>query len=106
MVRRPPRSTRTDTLFPYTTLFRSAAVLETGGVDVGKIVLHHRHARLLRIESGLGNPECLIHDTGLRRNSVCAGTSAGSGPATMCRNFAAGMRMPRYTRHVRVAHSA
>src|SRR3546814_4766299 len=30
MIRRPPRSTRTDTLFPYTTLFRSAA-------------FHHRH---------------------------------------------------------------
>src|SRR3546814_8046832 len=28
MIRRPPRSTRTDTLFPYTTLFRS-----TGGAD-------------------------------------------------------------------------
>src|SRR3546814_3690610 len=27
MIRRPPRSTRTDTLFPYTTLFRSAASL-------------------------------------------------------------------------------
>src|SRR3546814_6641166 len=27
MIRRPPRSTRTDTLFPYTTLFRSADVL-------------------------------------------------------------------------------
>src|SRR3546814_19434521 len=27
MIRRPPRSTRTDTLFPYTTLFRSAARL-------------------------------------------------------------------------------
>src|SRR3546814_20051071 len=26
MLRRPPRSTRTDTLFPYTTLFRSAAM--------------------------------------------------------------------------------
>src|SRR3546814_6183778 len=26
MIRRPPRSTRTDTLFPYTTLFRSADV--------------------------------------------------------------------------------
>src|SRR3546814_3912545 len=26
MVRRPPRSTRTDTLFPYTTLFRSAVI--------------------------------------------------------------------------------
>src|SRR3546814_2834200 len=35
MIRRPPRSTRTDTLFPYTTLFRSR-VFETGG---GEIVL-------------------------------------------------------------------
>src|SRR3546814_4105388 len=35
MIRRPPRSTRTDTLFPYTTLFRSAldtlALIERGG---------------------------------------------------------------------------
>src|SRR3546814_8758668 len=29
MIRRPPRSTRTDTLFPYTTLFRSIEI-ETG----------------------------------------------------------------------------
>src|SRR3546814_13645641 len=28
MIRRPPRSTRTDTLFPYTTLFRSTARIE------------------------------------------------------------------------------
>src|SRR3546814_12570963 len=28
MIRRPPRSTRTDTLFPYTTLFRSARFWE------------------------------------------------------------------------------
>src|SRR3546814_12705352 len=27
MIRRPPRSTRTDTLFPYTTLFRSPALV-------------------------------------------------------------------------------
>src|SRR3546814_2141786 len=40
MIRRPPRSTRTDTLFPYTTLFRSVrrrggvgAVLGAGGAD-------------------------------------------------------------------------
>src|SRR3546814_6549079 len=32
MIRRPPRSTRTDTLFPYTTLFRSLAVLQDGGL--------------------------------------------------------------------------
>src|SRR3546814_13362885 len=29
MIRRPPRSTRTDTLFPYTTLFRSRIALAT-----------------------------------------------------------------------------
>src|SRR3546814_4629155 len=31
MIRRPPRSTRTDTLFPYTTLFRSPIVGEWDG---------------------------------------------------------------------------
>src|SRR3546814_14217893 len=31
MLRRPPRSTRTDTLFPYTTLFRSEATGAVGG---------------------------------------------------------------------------
>src|SRR3546814_3820241 len=30
MIRRPPRSTRTDTLFPYTTLFRSVPVGDRG----------------------------------------------------------------------------
>src|SRR3546814_16347199 len=30
MIRRPPRSTRTDTLFPYTTLFRSHDRIEGG----------------------------------------------------------------------------
>src|SRR3546814_19944390 len=30
MIRRPPRSTRTDTLFPYTTLFRSARIAVLG----------------------------------------------------------------------------
>src|SRR3546814_6655744 len=35
MIRRPPRSTRTDTLFPYTTLFRSFAADRTRArVDV------------------------------------------------------------------------
>src|SRR3546814_11047602 len=45
MIRRPPRSTRTDTLFPYTTLFRSGKF----GVEIvfwGEIVqdLSRRHA--------------------------------------------------------------
>src|SRR3546814_6558864 len=33
MIRRPPRSTRTDTLFPYTTLFRSVTLYRQGGVN-------------------------------------------------------------------------
>src|SRR3546814_11034650 len=34
MIRRPPRSTRTDTLFPYTTLFRSEVAVLAGGGEV------------------------------------------------------------------------
>src|SRR3546814_11332215 len=34
MIRRPPRSTRTDTLFPYTTLFRSVAAPAAGDADL------------------------------------------------------------------------
>src|SRR3546814_476378 len=34
MIRRPPRSTRTDTLFPYTTLFRSSAAVGLGVEDL------------------------------------------------------------------------
>src|SRR3546814_8690118 len=57
MIRRPPRSTRTDTLFPYTTLVRSAEqiVLETiadddraGGVPV------YEHAGIHGVETGAG----------------------------------------------------
>src|SRR3546814_9856310 len=36
MIRRPPRSTRTDTLFPYTTLFRSSSAR-------GEICVHSRN---------------------------------------------------------------
>src|SRR3546814_21161844 len=36
MIRPPPRSTRTDTLFPYTTLFRSGGSLEPPGSFLDK----------------------------------------------------------------------
>src|SRR3546814_18437548 len=53
MIRRPPRSTRTDTLFPYTTLFRSGVVL---GDDLlaGDVehLLHHVHLAPDAIEEG------------------------------------------------------
>src|SRR3546814_9612516 len=35
MIRRPPRSTRTDTLFPYTTLFRSPAIGDANPLRIG-----------------------------------------------------------------------
>src|SRR3546814_12039188 len=40
MIRRPPISTRTDTLFPYTTLFRSVAVLAqtVDGLDLPAVL--------------------------------------------------------------------
>src|SRR3546814_3136417 len=38
MIRRPPRSTRTDTLFPYTTLFRSPGV---GSSPLNRAVTHN-----------------------------------------------------------------
>src|SRR3546814_3310113 len=42
MIRRPPRSTRTDTLFPYTTLFRSLSRRRRHGAHRDR---RHRRAR-------------------------------------------------------------
>src|SRR3546814_2056167 len=51
MIRRPPRSTRTDTLFPYTTLFRSGVEqrqarypLGRAGHDFQRHIAAHREA--------------------------------------------------------------
>src|SRR3546814_15415603 len=50
MIRRPPRSTRTDTLFPYTTLFRARAAhladRDAQRFDVGDIALHEARPRV------------------------------------------------------------
>src|SRR3546814_20889967 len=45
MIRRPPRATRTDTLFPYTTLFRSPKRLDRA----------HRQFEFRAQDAGLGN---------------------------------------------------
>src|SRR3546814_2605777 len=51
MIRRPPTSTRTDTLFPYTTLFRSIANQVRRhvpiGIDRGEAHQTRQHRRLL-----------------------------------------------------------
>src|SRR3546814_18796317 len=45
MRRRPPRSTRTDTLFPYTTLFRSQFRAEIPGVEIVVFSRNADHTR-------------------------------------------------------------
>src|SRR3546814_4429803 len=82
MIRRPPRSTRTDTLFPYTTLFRSDIpeqgfphVAELDGDGVDDVVLYAPGGAPDRIYRGLidrtmaalplavdGNHEVLVGD--------------------------------------------
>src|SRR3546814_16172994 len=59
MIRRPPRSTRTDTLFPYTTLFRSAVVERDllGAGDLEALPLFdraHERARVVQAAVGAG----------------------------------------------------
>src|SRR3546814_13411053 len=60
MIRRPPRSTRTDTLVPYTTLFRSidADPLRAVIDGVGRRVAVYDHPRVAaaRGEEGFANP--------------------------------------------------
>src|SRR3546814_10220436 len=52
MIRRPPRSTRTDTLFPYTTLFRSIFLDRRGDRSDGEVaILDHRFDAVRQGES-------------------------------------------------------
>src|SRR3546814_4181087 len=52
ILRRPPRSTRTDTLFPYTTLFRSAAAKADYPIAEGRV--DHRHCRVVKAAKHAG----------------------------------------------------
>src|SRR3546814_848062 len=52
MIRRPPRSTRTDTLFPYTTLFRSRRIPAKSTSSATGIISHFR-SPLLRMAVSL-----------------------------------------------------
>src|SRR3546814_4781179 len=72
MIRRPPRSTRTDTLFPYTTLFRSLRTGREGGhrpshpaCERGRVLqrlcqcaAHSEHRRYLHRQHQRVDPEC------------------------------------------------
>src|SRR3546814_2870682 len=48
MIRRPPRSTRTDTLFPYTTLFRSQHSPQRFSRSPQQLIADHEHGDVFR----------------------------------------------------------
>src|SRR3546814_11765069 len=60
MLRRPPRSTRTDTLFPYTALFRSKKVLVSApasGADI-TVVYGINHDQMKKSHTVVSNASC------------------------------------------------
>src|SRR3546814_19946387 len=80
MIRRPPRSTRTDTLFPYTTLFRSEISGAADGHQIGGAVLADgidRHGAALGLADH-GEQALLQHHAG---ELVPAGGGGGAGRA-------------------------
>src|SRR3546814_4190607 len=66
MIRRPPRSTRTDTLFPYTTLFRSAGKTIHGAPVVATLADVEPPAEIVDIfrnseDAGAAVDEAIVH---------------------------------------------
>src|SRR3546814_14647464 len=59
MIRRPPRSTLTDTLFPYTTLFRSVMIIETTEDDYAAMLRGAGPRGLLWLDPPVAPPEIL-----------------------------------------------
>src|SRR3546814_7231113 len=107
MIRRPPRSTRTDTLFPYTTLFRSKAATRAAGDFLALAAGARRHHHFWRAlqnrhpvrldegvqhEGGAGFPlapaaVAAVHDERRRRHAVAdfaAVAAAFDGIARLC----------------------
>src|SRR3546814_611358 len=83
MIRRPPRSTRTDTLFPYTTLFRSPLfvrhltpkeIAEADAVPLGDL----RDPQTLEERTAEGKKEWLI-TMGVCTHLGCVPLGAGEG---------------------------
>src|SRR3546814_20172946 len=92
MIRRPPRSTRTDTLFPYTTLFRSRQRLAPHQRLAADALLQHRVAdRVQRAEAQvlqLGLDQ--VHAQALRDRRVDLQRLAGDALARLRRLRAQG----------------
>src|SRR3546814_1536819 len=71
MIRRPPRSTRTDTLFPYTTLFRSARPSKTLALKADKSI-HARFSAGVPTVTNSGLELSVQVDPAFSTNKECA----------------------------------
>src|SRR3546814_14696397 len=75
MIRRPPRATRTDTLFPYTTLFRSRMAEQYGVPVLGALPLDIR----IREQADGGTPSVAAQpdsDLALRYREIARNAAA------------------------------
>src|SRR3546814_2036508 len=85
MIRRPPRSTRTDTLFPYTTLFRSIHERRFSGL-VEMLAGDHRVIPIEYFPARIGSwISCLVMAEGGNpiARSPCGQSNGGSGEAKL-----------------------
>src|SRR3546814_18329529 len=72
MIRRPPRSTRTDTLFPYTTLFRSDRLRPVGDVGAALGPLRAAGHAWVEVQAAVATLIGLRQDGAVRRPPVPA----------------------------------
>src|SRR3546814_12186199 len=69
-IRRPPRSTRTDTLFPYTTLFRSIGV--AAGRETIEVKRVHLGLHLRQAAERIAQHQRELHPPAVERDAVKA----------------------------------
>src|SRR3546814_15817373 len=89
MIRRPPRSTRTGTLFPYTTLFRSDVIGAAGGLAsgcVGQITCSGETGQVSSGNIASGGGAC----GGMGRGSTAGLSGAGDGGSAPANSGAGG----------------
>src|SRR3546814_19292708 len=103
MIRRPPRSTRTDTLFPYTTLFRSDAHAAARGFGreldhiglIAAIIEHHQDVAAAHVEQAVealdrkyvlgGSPRPTLRQVGRQHTrDVADAPDADRGDISLC----------------------
>src|SRR3546814_3453913 len=78
MIRRPPRSTRTDTLFPYTTLFRSLGRVTQGLLTL--VVVNHGTQGVIQYEQFVNTSTSAITGMAASWTSLGLPGRCASGP--------------------------